>query len=144
PQVRCFTNMAAGRRNATPLAGDRHLAHHRPPRIAIGRRFDPIRSDPIRSDPIRSDLEHMSAPPIRKGEGPLPPEVHETEGLNPDDPGIRLLGQAAQGLPASDILLVHCGDVPTIPDGATRIVLDVRELAHTRHTIWTPARSIAR
>jgi 16S rRNA G1207 methylase RsmC len=49
------------------------------------------------------------------------------DGLNPDDPGIALLGQAVMGRPSREILLVCCGDVPGVGPKARRLVLDVRE-----------------
>lgn len=58
------------------------------------------------------------------------------DGLNPDDPGIGLLARAVAGVPAREILLVCCGDVPGVGAEATRWVLDVREregsIARTR------------
>lgn len=61
------------------------------------------------------------------------------DGLNPADPGIGLLGEVALDLEhglaraGSSVLLVHCGDVPAIGNGATRLVLDVRETVGARH-----------
>lgn len=49
------------------------------------------------------------------------------DGLNPDDPGMRLLARAVADEPAREILLVCCGDVPGVAAGAHRLVLDVRE-----------------
>ena len=49
------------------------------------------------------------------------------DGLNPDDPGIALLSEAIRGVSPSEILLVHCGDLPGLGPGAERLVLDVRE-----------------
>lgn len=62
-----------------------------------------------------------------------PSEAHDDahsesfEGLNPDDPGVRMLGQAVAGVDPSGLLLVHCGDLPGPRAGATRLILDVRE-----------------
>lgn len=61
------------------------------------------------------------------------------DGLNPSDPGIALLGEAALDLEhgaarsGRDALLVHCGDVPVVGDAATRLILDARERADARH-----------
>lgn len=77
------------------------------------------------------------------------------DGLNPADPGIVLLGDVARELEygaargGRDALLVHCGDVPTIGDGATRLMLDVREATDRRHhmvpaTVAGPAGALAR
>ena len=52
------------------------------------------------------------------------------EGLNVLDPGVILLAKALEGLDAPTVLLVHCGELPGVAPGATRLVLDVRE--HTR------------
>ncbi len=49
------------------------------------------------------------------------------DGLNPDDPGIALISRAVAELPAREILLVCCGDIPGVGPDATRLVLDVRE-----------------
>ncbi|TPV96623.1 MAG: methyltransferase [Myxococcales bacterium FL481] len=55
------------------------------------------------------------------------------EGLNPNDPGIRLLADAVVGVPDEDILLAYCGDVPHVGPRAQRLVLDVREPIDARH-----------
>ncbi len=52
------------------------------------------------------------------------------EGLQAADPGVRLLADAVADVAAKSVLLVHCGDLPGVRPGATRLVLDVRE--HTR------------
>jgi len=49
------------------------------------------------------------------------------DGLNTDDPGIRQLAAAVSGTAPAQILLLHCGDLPGLEPGATRLVLDVRE-----------------
>lgn len=49
------------------------------------------------------------------------------DGLNPDDPGIALLAEAIRGVAPSEVLLVHCGDLPGLGPGAERLILDVRE-----------------
>ncbi|MCA9709555.1 MAG: methyltransferase [Myxococcales bacterium] len=54
------------------------------------------------------------------------------DGLDPDDPGIGLLSRAIRGVPAREILLVCCGDVPGVGGGATRLILDVRERVGAR------------
>lgn len=56
------------------------------------------------------------------------------EGLSPDDPGVRLLGDALRGEDPQRIALVHCGDLPGVRPGALRVVLDVREAASSVHT----------
>ena len=55
------------------------------------------------------------------------------EGHNPDDPGVRLLGAALQNAAPHEVLLVHCGDLPGIAPGASRLVLDVRECVGSVH-----------
>jgi 16S rRNA G1207 methylase RsmC len=49
------------------------------------------------------------------------------EGLNPDDPGVRMLARAVGDIDPAALLLVHCGDLPGLRGGATRLILDVRE-----------------
>jgi 16S rRNA G1207 methylase RsmC len=48
-------------------------------------------------------------------------------GLNVADPGIGLLARAVADVPVEGLLLAHCGDLPGVAPGATRLVLDVRE-----------------
>ncbi|MCX4247618.1 methyltransferase [Paraliomyxa miuraensis] len=60
------------------------------------------------------------------------------DGLNPGDPGIGLLAGAVAGPPSREILLVCCGDVPSVGDGALRLVLDLRELQHARTRTLPP------
>jgi 16S rRNA G1207 methylase RsmC len=55
------------------------------------------------------------------------------DGLNADDPGVRLLGEALRAVPPSELLLVHCGDLPSVSPGALRLILDVRERAGSVH-----------
>ncbi|PRQ04460.1 class I SAM-dependent methyltransferase [Enhygromyxa salina] len=55
------------------------------------------------------------------------------DGLNPDDPGVRLLAEAARGIEPTALLLVHCGDLPGLAPGATRLILDVRERTGSPH-----------
>ncbi len=55
------------------------------------------------------------------------------DGLNPEDPGICLLGHEVAGLAPERLLLVHCGDIPGVAAGATRLVLDVREYEASVH-----------
>ena len=45
------------------------------------------------------------------------------------DPGVGLLAAAARSVAPQDLLLVHSGPLPGLRPGATRLVLDVRELA---------------
>lgn len=51
------------------------------------------------------------------------------EGLNPDDPGIRLLAGAVANEQASEIVLVCSGSLPGLGTGATRLITDLREHA---------------
>jgi 16S rRNA G1207 methylase RsmC len=67
-------------------------------------------------------------PGARAGEKPSR-EGSLVDGGNPFDPGVGLLARAVAGIPAREIVLVACGDVPGIGPSATRLVLDVRELA---------------
>jgi 16S rRNA G1207 methylase RsmC len=55
-----------------------------------------------------------------------------SEGLREDDAGVRLLGRAVSGVDPAALLLVHCGDLPGVPAGAARLVLDVRERSGAR------------
>lgn len=50
-----------------------------------------------------------------------------TEGLREDDPGLLLLGRALADANPAGVLLVCCGELPTLRGRATRLVLDVRE-----------------
>lgn len=54
-------------------------------------------------------------------------------GLNPNDPGVRLLGRSVARTHApGEVLLVHCGELAELGEGATRLILDVREHTHAR------------
>ncbi|MCL4686070.1 methyltransferase [Myxococcota bacterium] len=55
------------------------------------------------------------------------------DGLNAEDPGARLLGATLRSVPPADLLLVHCGDLPSLSPGALRLILDVRERAGSVH-----------
>ena len=55
------------------------------------------------------------------------------DGLNPEDPGVRLLGRELASVDPHELLLVHCGDLPGLQAGATRLVLDVREPIGSAH-----------
>jgi|GEM_PF-1056526 len=55
------------------------------------------------------------------------------DGLNPDDPGVRLLAQAVAKVDPRALLLAHCGDLPGLQAGATRLILDVRERTGSPH-----------
>jgi 16S rRNA G1207 methylase RsmC len=46
---------------------------------------------------------------------------------------MRLLGGAARAEDPAGVLLVHCGEVPGIGPGATRLILDVRERGGSAH-----------
>ncbi|MFV8750592.1 class I SAM-dependent methyltransferase [Nannocystaceae bacterium ST9] len=56
------------------------------------------------------------------------------DGLNPDDPGVRLLGRELATSDPRELLLVHCGDLPGLRPGATRLILDVRERIGSQHS----------
>lgn len=51
------------------------------------------------------------------------------EGLNPDDPGIRLLANAVASEQANEVVLVCSGSLPGLGTGATRLITDLREHA---------------
>lgn len=55
------------------------------------------------------------------------PDFDHSNGLNPEDPGIRMLARAVAEVDPKALLLVHCGDLPGLRAGATRLILDVRE-----------------
>lgn len=54
-------------------------------------------------------------------------------GLHTEDPGVAMLGRALASCDPKGLLLVHCGDLPRIRAGATRLVLDCRELEGSPH-----------
>jgi 16S rRNA G1207 methylase RsmC len=56
-----------------------------------------------------------------------------SNGLNPLDPGLTLLGRALRGAPPRELLLVFCGDLPGVAPGATRLVLDAGESLDSPH-----------
>ena len=49
------------------------------------------------------------------------------DGLNTQDPGVRLLARAVAEVDPAALLLLHCGGLPGLAGGATRLILDVRE-----------------
>ncbi|HWB80747.1 MAG TPA: hypothetical protein VG755_37550, partial [Nannocystaceae bacterium] len=55
-----------------------------------------------------------------------------SEGLREDDEGVLLLGHALAKVDPQALLLVHCGDLPGVPPGAARLILDVRERVDAR------------
>jgi 16S rRNA G1207 methylase RsmC len=57
------------------------------------------------------------------------------EGLNTDDPGVHLLAKVAQTVEPEALLLAHCGDLPGLRAGATRLILDVRERTGSPHSL---------
>jgi 16S rRNA G1207 methylase RsmC len=57
------------------------------------------------------------------------------DGLNSDDPGVRLLAAVARTIEPETLLLVHCGDLPGLRPGATRLILDVRERTGSPHLL---------
>ena len=69
------------------------------------------------------------------------------DGLNPEDPGVRLLGATLQqhrpDLDHARALLAVCGDVPAVGDEATRWVLDVREPPGARHRCVALGRALS-
>jgi len=69
----------------------------------------------------------MLAPMTELGPGGL-------DGLNPRDPGIRLLARVIgeAGISPARLLLVHSGALPGLAGGATRLILDVRERTGAR------------
>lgn len=62
-----------------------------------------------------------------------PSHEADPEGLNPDDPGIRMLARAVADVDPRSLLLVHCGDLPGLRGGSTRLILDVRERTGSIH-----------
>jgi 16S rRNA G1207 methylase RsmC len=54
------------------------------------------------------------------------------DGLREDDAGIGLLARAVADADPAGVLSVHSGDLPGVGAGATRLVLDVRELEGCR------------
>ncbi len=67
--------------------------------------------------------------------GRIEVEVRVHEGLNADDPGVRLLAEVAQTIEPEALLLAHCGDLPGLRPGATRLILDVRERTGSPHLL---------
>jgi 16S rRNA G1207 methylase RsmC len=63
------------------------------------------------------------------------------EGLahSAQDPGVGLLAAAVRAVPPQDLLLVHSGPLPGLRPGATRLVLDVRELSPGHDPLVIPA-----
>jgi 16S rRNA G1207 methylase RsmC len=57
------------------------------------------------------------------------------EGLNSDDPGVHLLAKVARTIEPKALLLAHCGDLPGLRPGATRLILDVRERTGSPHLL---------
>lgn len=58
------------------------------------------------------------------------------DGINADDPGVALLTERLLDVPSREVLLVHCGDLPRLQPGSTRLILDVREPSGANaHTI---------
>lgn len=55
-----------------------------------------------------------------------------TEGLRSDDPGVWLLARALAHAEPRRVILCGSGDMPGLSAGATRLVLDVRELEDAR------------
>ena len=64
---------------------------------------------------------------------PAEPGPGALDGLNADDPGVRMLAKLARGVEPEALLLVHCGDLPGLAGGATRLILDVREHTGSPH-----------
>jgi 16S rRNA G1207 methylase RsmC len=59
----------------------------------------------------------------------------ELEGLNAEDPGVHLLAKVARTIEPAALLLAHCGDLPGLRPGATRLILDVRERTGSPHLL---------
>jgi 16S rRNA G1207 methylase RsmC len=57
------------------------------------------------------------------------------DGLNSDDPGVHLLAKVARTIEPKALLLAHCGDLPGLRPGATRLILDVRERTGSPHSL---------
>lgn len=57
-----------------------------------------------------------------------PPVTAEGLAHSAGDPGVGLLAAAVRSVAPQDLLLVHSGPLPGLRPGATRLVLDVREL----------------
>lgn len=55
------------------------------------------------------------------------------DGLNSDDPGVRMLAEVARTIEPKALLFVHCGDLSGVGSGATRLILDVREHTGSPH-----------
>jgi hypothetical protein len=72
---------------------------------------------------------HANAADAEAGDSDSP------EGLNPDDPGIRMLARAVADVDPEALLLVHCGDLPGLRGAATRLILDVRERTGSPHRL---------
>lgn len=66
----------------------------------------------------------MGQPPAKPG---------QLDGLNTDDPGVRMLAGVAREFEPEALLLAHCGDLPGLSGGATRLILDVRERTGSPH-----------
>ncbi|PRP93251.1 N5-glutamine S-adenosyl-L-methionine-dependent methyltransferase [Enhygromyxa salina] len=64
---------------------------------------------------------------------PAAPGPGGLDGLNPDDPGVRMLAEIARTVEPRALALVHCGDLPGLRAGATRLILDVRERTGSPH-----------
>ena len=113
------------------VAGSSPVVH---PGFLLSRRG--FRAPPVGCGPRRRPagagamLAAVAEPPVRDD-----PEKYGggIDGLNAEDPGVRLLGAALRGAPAAELLLVHCGDLPSVSRGALRLILDVRERVGSAH-----------
>lgn len=68
-----------------------------------------------------------------------PPVSAEGLANSAQDPGVGLLAAAVRSVDPRDLLLVHSGPLPDLRPGATRLVLDVRELAEPAGARLVPA-----
>lgn len=68
-----------------------------------------------------------------------PPVSVEGLANSAQDPGVGLLAEAVRSVDPRDLLLVHSGPLPGLRPGATRLVLDVRELTEAAGATVVPA-----
>lgn len=111
---------------------------------AIGRaitRPDMLGPDSRNAGPLsrRSAVVYRAPAIFRVASTPMLPDPDPApgglEGLNPNDPGVRLLAEVARDVEPESLLLVHCGELPGLQPGATRLILDVRERTGSIHRI---------
>ena len=130
---------------ANPIAGlapTSMLYHGAPPwstsagarRVFLAAQIGEARAMPTRRRRARTRAD---APALAEPDPSSAPadadERGEVDGLKASDPGIRMLARAVAGRPSDTLLLVHCGDLPGLAPGATRLILDVRERTGSAH-----------